>query len=327
MNAQELLARLQDASPEGPLDRLAALVVEHELSQSLETLLPPPLLARALKSALEGWLASSTADRELADALDHLQNQLVQDKRTVREALPPPLTQGLKEMAQRPYSPDRQMVLAVLDRPPVRALARGLLFNVLIEFSRKVSAPVTENRIAKGFSGLAKLAAEQAKNASGAIGGIASALSDEIERQVEKRARDFADSALSGVIQQTADALTDPSRASEQAEMRGAILEGILGLPLSRIGRELTHVDVPGGVAVSRKSLAQWLGSANATAELEGWITRVLERDGKRPVRDLLGAFGLLDAFQSLGRESLRGRLAPVVASEPFARWLEELLK
>ena len=325
MNAQDLLARLQDASPDGPLDRLASLVVEHELSQPLETLFPAPLLARALKAALEGWLASDTADRELASALEHLHLHLTQEKRTVREAVPPELAKGLAELASRRYSPDRAVVMAVLDRPPVRSLARGLLLNVLIEFSRKVSAPVTENRIAKGFSGLARLAAEQAKGSGGTLGGIASALSDEIERQVEKRARDFTDSALSGIFQQLADALSDPGRASEQAEMRVAILDGILGLPLERLGRELSRADVPGGAAVVRKALSQWLGSRDVTTELEGWLTRAMERDGKRPVREVLGTLGLLETFQKLGRESLRGRLAPVVASEPFARWLEEL--
>jgi len=327
MTPQDLLARLQDTSPNGPLDRLAALVVEHELSQPLETLLPPALLARALKAALEGWLASETADRELASAIDHLQGRLTQDPRTVREALPPELSKGLAELAARRFSPDRALVLSVLDRPPVRALARGLLLNLLIDFSRKVSAPVTENRIAKGFSGLAKLAADQARSAGGTLGGIAGALSDEIERQVEKRARDFVESALSGVFQQLADALTDPSRASEQAEMRVDLLDGVLSLPLSRLGRELSRADVPGGAAVVRKGLSQWLASKDTTAELEGWLTRALERDGKRPVREVLGALGLLDAFQTLGRESLRARLSPVVASEPFARWLEELMQ
>ena len=327
MNAQDLLARLQDTSADGPLDRLAALVVEHELAQPLETLFPPPVLARALRAALEGWLASDTADRELASAIEHLHRQLAQDQRTVREALPPELSKGLAELAARRYSPDRALVLAVLDRPPVRSLARGLLLNVLIEFSRKVSAPVTENRITKSFSGLARFAAEQAKGSSGALGGIASALSDEIERQVEKRARDFTDSALTDLFQQAADALTDPSRAKEQAEMRVAVLDGILGLPLERLGRELSRVDVPGGAAVARKALSQWLASKDTTAEMEGWLTRAMERSGKRPVREVLGALGLLDTFQQLGRESLRGRLAPVVASEPFARWLEELMQ
>ncbi|MCY1080499.1 hypothetical protein [Archangium lansingense] len=327
MNAQDLLARLQDSSPDGPLDRLASLVVEHELSQSLENLLPPALVARALRASLEGWLASDTADRELAAAIDHLQRQLTQDPRTVREAVPPELPKMLAELANRRYSPDRALVLAVLDRPPVRSLARALLLNVLIEFSRKVSAPVTENRIAKGFSGLAKFAAEQAKGSGGALGGIAGALSDEIERQVEKRARDFADSALSGLFQQLADALTDPSRASEQAEMRVALLDGVLGLPLAKLGRELSRADVPGSAAVVRKALSQWLTSRDATAELESLVTRVMEQGGKRPVREVLEKLGLLDTFRDLGRESLRRRLAPVVASEPFANWLAELMK
>jgi hypothetical protein len=331
MNAQDLLARLQDASPEGPLDRLATLVVEHELSQPLETLLPPALVARALKAALEGWLASDTAERELASLVEQVHRELTEDPRAVREALSPEVSQGLTELAARRYSPDRALVLAVVDRPPVRALVGGLLLNVLIEFSRKVSAPVTENRLAKGFSGLARLAAEQARSSSGALGSIASgmvgAVSDEIERQVEKRARDFTDSALSGVFQQLADALSNPSRASEQAEMRVAILEGVLGLRLAQLGRELSRADVPGGAAVLRKALSRWLASKDAAAELEGGLTRLMARDGKRPVREVLGALGLYETFRDVGREALRGRLAPVVASAPFALWLEALLQ
>ncbi|ATB41798.1 hypothetical protein CYFUS_007268 [Cystobacter fuscus] len=326
MNAQQLLTRLQDTSPDGPLDRLAALVVEHELTQPLTALLPPSLLARAVTQALEGALASPTAEHELASALQHFQEQLSQDKHTVREALPPELAKMAVELASRRYSPDRALVLALLDRPPVRTLVGALLLNVLIEFSRKVSAPVTENRIAKGFSGLARLAAEQARN-SGALGGIAGALSDEIERQVEKRARDFVDSALSGIFQQVADALSNPTRHAEHAELRVALLDGVLGLNLSRLGHELGQVDVPGGTAVARKGIAQWLASGRALPELEAFITRAMERDGQRPVREVLGAFGLLDTFQTMGRESVRGRLGPIVGSTPFARWLEEVMR
>ncbi len=327
MDFQALLTRLQNPASEGPVDRLAALIVEHELSQPLSTLLPPALLARAAKSALEGWLASPTADGELAALIDDLQEKLARDPRRLRDTLPPEGQRALHELASHPYSPNRELVLAVLDRPPVRRLTRSLLLDVLIEFSRKVSAPVTENRIAKGFSGLAKLAAEQARASGGALGGIAGALSDEIERQVEKRAKDFVDSALSGILQQTADALSDPARAQEHAELRGAILEGVLGLPLSRLGRELSQLQVPRGAAVVRQSLGQWLASPEAPAKLEEFMRLALARDGQRPVREVLQAFGLLAPVQALGREALRDRLSPIVASAPFALWLEELMR
>lgn len=327
MNAPHLLTRLQDASAGGPLDRLAALIVEHELAQPLETLLPPARLVRALQMALEGWLASDSADRELTELLDHLQQRLLEDKRTVREALPPELAQGLTRLVTRPYSPDRTLVLTVLDRPPVRTLVRGLLVNVLLEFSRKLSAPVKDNRIARGLTGLAKLAADQARGSGGALGGIAGALSDELERQVEKRARDFADSALSGLFQQAADSVCDPSRAAEQAELRVALLDGVLSLPLARLGRELTHADLPQGVSVIHESLSRWLSSQEGPAQLEQGLTRLMKKQGGRPVREVLEALGLLTTFQQLGREALRDRLQPIVVSEPFVRWLEELMR
>jgi hypothetical protein len=326
MNAQDLLARLQDASPQGPLDRLATLIVEHELSQPLETLVPPALLTRALIAALQGWLDSDSADRELTSTLELLSAHLNREPGTLRDQLPKELSKLLLDLATRHYSPDRTVVLTLLDRPPVRALARGLLLDVLIEFSRKVSAPVTENRIAKGLSGLARFATEQARGSGGTLGGLASALSDELERQVEKRARDFADSALSGILQQLADALSDPGRSMEQAEMRVALLDGVLNLPLERLGHELSRLDVPGAAQVLRKALSKWLASPEGPPQLEAAIARGLKASGQRPVREVLGSLGLLESFQTHGRESVRGRLAPLAASEPFARWLEELM-
>src|SRR4051794_25957430 len=107
MNAQELLARLQDASPDGPLDRLAALVVEHELSQPLETLLPPALGARARRAPLGGGPPPAPPAKEPPPPLDPLPRQLSQEKRPVRQALPPELPKPLSELAARRYSPDR----------------------------------------------------------------------------------------------------------------------------------------------------------------------------------------------------------------------------
>jgi hypothetical protein len=319
---------LKDTSPGGALDRLATLVVEHALEQPLEAHLPPASVARSLHTGLEGWLASDSAEHELATAIGRLHQAMAKDPRPLREALPAELVKALTEQAAtRRYAPDRELVLSVLDRPPVRALVRGLLLNVLIDFSRKVSAPVTENRVARGLTGLAKLAAQQARSSSGTLGSMASTISDEIERQVERRARDFADSALSGVMQQIADALSQPGGSSEQAELRVALLDGVMGLKVSQLGQELARADVPASAKSMRKALSRWLASKGSQAELEGWLTKALQAEGKRPLREVLGKVGLLEPARTLGKEALRERLAPVVASAPFALWLEELMR
>jgi hypothetical protein len=319
---------LKDTSPGGSLDRLATLVVEHALEQPLEAHLPPASVARSLHTGLEGWLASDSAEHELATAIERLHQAMAKDPRPLREALPQELVKALTEQAAtRRYSPDRELVLSVLDRPPVRALVRGLLLNVLIDFSRKVSAPVTESRVARGLTGLAKLAAQQARSSSGTLGSVASSISDEIERQVERRARDFADSALSGVMQQIADALSQPGDSAEQSELRVALLDGVMALKVSQLGQELARADVPASAKSLRKSLSRWLASERSQAELEGWLTKAMQAEGKRPLREVLGKVGLLEPARTLGKEALRERLAPVVASEPFARWLEELMR
>ena len=331
MDARQLVTRLKDDSAGGPLDRLAALTLEHLLDQPMGVLLPPAFLARGLKAALEGWVSSPSAEAELAGAVRHVRQRLAEDDRSLGEALPPELAKGLIHgSARRHYYPDRELVLAVIDRPPVRALLRAMLLDVLVQFGRKVSTSVTENRVAKGLSGLARKAADQARS-SGTFGGFASgvvgAFSEEMERQMERRAGEFADSALSGIIQKIADGVSNPSRSSEQNELRVALMEGVLELTLPQLAQELGRADVPASVASARKSLAHWLASPRAASQLEEGLTRLLQRDASRPARELLGALGLLEAVRSLGREGLRLRMAPLVASEPFALWLEELMR
>ena len=85
------------------------------------------------------------------------------------------------------------------------------------------------------------------KSRSGSLGSLVGAVSDEVERQLEKRATEFVDSALAGVFGQIADAVSDPKRASEAAELRIAFFDGALELTGPQLARELANLDVAGG--------------------------------------------------------------------------------
>ena len=324
MDATTLRQKLRDDSDGGPLDRLAGLAVEQALDTLLVALVPPARLARGAKLALAGWLRSEDALPALTRAVDEIASRAAGDRRRLGEALPDELRHAARELARRPVVPDRQLVLTVIDRPPVRRLVRGLLLNALLDFGHQMSAPL--GGVAQGLSGLAKYAFDTAKLYSGGIGAAVGAVSDEMERQLQKRATEYADAGLAGVFAQIADAVSSPQRAAEAAELRVAVAEGVLELTLLQLSRELVAADVPGAAAIVRKALSRWLRSSEADSTLARWAEQLLAREGGRTLREVLHELGLVEVVQRLGREALRARMGALVASDPFAAWLAELL-
>ena len=59
----------------------------------------------------------------------------------------------LREMLERPFSPDRKLVLTVIDREPTRELVRQLLLDAVLEFGRRASAPVAGMARGPGLAG------------------------------------------------------------------------------------------------------------------------------------------------------------------------------
>ncbi len=323
MDAASLLVKLKDSSLGGPLDGLAQLSLDALLAKPVREVVTPRLAATVMKDALGAWLASDAAMPALTRRIDEVVNALSQDARPLQDALPKELRTALREVLGRPWSPDKRVVLTVVDREPMRDLVRSILLTTVIEFGHRVSAPVAG--VAKGLGTLARFATEQVKSRSGGLGHLVGAVGEEVERQLEKRAAEFVDSALGGVFSQFADALSDPRRAHEAAELRSELFDGAMALTLTQLGRELANADVPGGAESLRKALAQWLSTDAAAATLEKTAERVLAADAGRPLSELLAELGLLDFAKTTGRELLRARLADVTTTPAFAAWLESL--
>jgi len=318
MDADTLCRRLADpALPHAA--RLSALAVDEALAQPLSALLPHEKVASLAVEALRGWLSTEGALLWLSRAVESLrQEALALD--SLGDELPEPLVDGVERLLGRPWSPDRAVVLAVLDRRPVRQLIRQLLVDALVEFGHSVSAPV--HGVARGLTGFAKRATERA----GVLGAVASAVGGEVERQLERRAADFADQALSGVMQKLADALGNPSQAEAQAELRAALFEGLLGIHGGALARELVRADVVGGTRLLRDAISEWLASATGEAQLRRNVQRLLAREAARPAGELLAELGLRDALRAFAVEALSDRVRAVAATEPFRAFAAELL-
>ncbi len=304
---------------ERALLELARLSVEVLLDVPVAKLLPKDVVVATARQALEGWVRSPSALAVLSRGVEATVAELNATPRALKDVVAREVREAVREVVGRPFSPDKRLVLTVIDREPTRELVRALLLDFVLEFGRKASAPVAG--VAKGLGTFAKLAGEAVKSRTGTIGSLVGAVGSEVERQMEKRAVEFVDAALSGVFGQLADAISDPRRAAEAAELRLAMIDGVLELTLPQLARELANGDVPGGAEVLRKGLERWLANPASDAELQRFAELAVRDAGSKKAREVLDELGLPAVVKERGAIALAERLEEVVSSEAFAQW------
>jgi len=314
VDVNAVLERLRDPSAEGAAGRLAWLLVDDALGRTLSDLLDVRFFAAALREGIRAFASSDAAAARMAAIVEEGEKTLAAEKRTT----------GAHDFAALALTPPGDVIEKLLDREPVKKLLRAQVIDTLIAFGRKAASPVADNPIARGLGGLSKLALGQGGKPS-AFGAIANAVSGEVERQVEKRATDFADIAVAGILDGISAQLSDPARAKEQAALRLALLDGFLeltGAEVATLGRGPTAARV----AVARKTLAAWAAEETFEAEVEALATALLAKDVGRTLGDVLRDLGLEDVVSEKAREIVRRRVAAFVAGERFAEWLQTLI-
>lgn len=317
MDAPQLIERLK--SEEGAKS-LATLSVDALLEQPLGELLPTERVLEGARAVLSAWVASPEALEEVVRVTERLARALEGERRALKDVTWRELRVAARNLVARPFSPDRRVVLTIIDRPPMRALVKQLLLDAVLDFGRKASAPVAG--VARGLGSLARFAGETVKSRTGGLGSLVGAVSDEVERQVEKRAVDFVDAALGGVFGQIADAISDPRRAEEAAELRLALFDGVLELTGPQLAREWINADVPGGAELLRDGLQRWLAREDSGHELAVLVGFLLDADAQTPVRGVLERVGLLEVTRELAIEALTRQIQRVGQSPALAAWL-----
>lgn len=325
MDATTLRKKLLDGTDDGPLARLAALCVDALLDTQVAELLPRDESTHAALRLALAWLESPRASESLEALVEETVARLQADRRTVGEAVPSQVESTLRSLIARPFSPDKRLVLTLIDRGPTRELVRQLLTDVVLDFGRRASAPVAG--VARGLGTLARMAGETVKARSGGLGSLVGAVSGEVERQLEKRAAEFVEAALGGVFGAFADALSDPARAEDAAQLRLALFDGALELTLPQLAREVLNGDVPGGAQVLREGLSTWLSTDAAQPLLDEVADTVIAHHRGRTLREALDAWGLAEAGRAVAVEQLSTRLRAVVGTGAFAAWLEDVLR
>jgi hypothetical protein len=322
----DLLTRLRQ--PDGPLDGLVRLLLDDLLDRTLGEVIDPARAASMVGSALRSWAGSEQGRQRVLDGWRAAIDRVEQEERTLREIVPPEVRAAAEALAKQPYQPDRAVLLGLLDRDPVRKLLREILQTTLIDFGHKVAAPVRSAPISKGLGAFGSLG-ERAKRRAGVFGQIAEevagAVGGELERQVERKATEFADTALTGVLQRIVDLAADPSRAGDQAALRLALLDGAWDWSGPVAAAELRRSDPEAVADVVREALLAWTSGDGFDDTVRRGLDALLDEWGHRCLREFLQDVDLLDSFTDTSAELLRQRAHDFVAGAAFAGWLSAL--
>jgi hypothetical protein len=321
--AEELLVRLRDPSDVAPAARLARILVQDVLGRPLHALADPARATAALREGILAVTASDASARRIAADLERLRARVGAHSGSLGSSVPGPLREALREIVQLPLVARRDAVLRVLDRPTLRQIVRAQLVETLVDFGRKAASPVTDTAIGRGLGGLGKLAGQLARPSP--LGAIASAVSGGVERQVEKRAADFADTAVTGVVASVADQMSDPTRAAQQAALRLDLTEGLLSLTGADMA-ELARGSVERQVSIVRGALAAWAHDPTFATVVEGALRDVVTWEGDRPLGDTLGDIGIRDLVAAYAEAFVRAALGRLVAGDAFAAWLRDAM-
>jgi hypothetical protein len=326
MNADDVLARLRSTGPGSFAERLAQLAVRDALARPVRELVDPKVVAQAARDLIVAVTSSDAAATEVTRRATQLTSELAKETRAVGEIAPKALRDGARALAEVPATPSHDVVMRLLDRDPLKRVLRAQIVDTLVAFGRRAASPVADNAIARGIGGFSKLVAKGATaSGTGALGRMASAVSSEMEKQVEKRATDFADTALAGVLEGIAEQVSDPSRAKEQAAIRAALVDGLFDLTGADLAA-LARGHEAARVAAARTALAAWVASPTFASDVEAAVAKLIEPDLARPLRDVVGDFAMLEPVERHAVAVAGDAISRLFAGEAFAAWMRDLL-
>lgn len=299
-------------------ETLAARWVEHLLSRPARALIDAAWLADLAVATLE-----ATADNPQTEAFFRARVRALREhvpKGSGRDALPPDVVGPLREVLTRPVVPDPVLVRRLLRHEATERLLKDTLVGALQSFARRLRAPPMPTGPSRGLGRL--------RDALGESQGLLGALSQEIERQAETKAKEFVESALQTVMDEVATHLCSPDHAARYGQYRAYLLDTLLDTDLKALAAEVDKLD-PESLIATGTAIARAIARRPALrGELRSLVESAVESAGDSTIRELLAEGGLDEAVWRGSLEALVAREAKdFVATEVFAAWLGEMME
>jgi hypothetical protein len=316
---ERILARLR--GPDDHLKRLVALSLDHLLDRPVAAIVDPAWLARALSKGMRTSAASDQFEAWVAQRIEQAIAQADRLEGTLGDELPITVLDPLQKALARPYRPDRELVEALFDHPSTRAIMREILQANLLEFAKRMRSIVPDvgRSPAGGGGGFASKLAGMAK-------GVATAVGNELEKQLEPRVEGFVDDILGVAVRMLIDRVGSEEFAPEFATWRVDVLLAVLALPIERLvvspgkPRTLLATDV----AAVLRALAGWRGLGE---RIEVALGELIAEHGQETAREFLDGSGLEQAWRPMLEQAVTEQARQWVATEGFSDWLRVLVE
>ena len=318
-DADHLLAALR--GDDTHLHSLVRLGVDDLLGRRVDELVQPDWLAERV---VEGLRASADDDRTREWIRQHVheaRDRIEQHDGAPLKEVNPDLIEPLKELLARPYSPDAQVLLALLDHAAMRELVRDVLLHTLQAYARQLKVPDGAKQAIKSSGlGRSRLAAW-----AGAAKVAANMVGSEVEKRVEGRVYDFVDGAIGNAIEVGVHHICDPKHAAGFGRMRADAVDTLVGLDSATWVKELDKLELEeliDDVHAMVKALAR---SEDTSRQMARLLTAVVEEAGDKTAKDFLSGSGLEEGWRPQLEELALERARAFVATDAFEGWLTEL--
>jgi hypothetical protein len=324
LSSVNTLKKLQQTGPDSVLKQLAEIAAETWFETPIKQLVSKTQLSEYVFRALSA-LSQSTQQVNVVERLvEHVVSTLNHNSKRIGDMMPLEFHQATEQILERPFSPSKHLVTAVLDTAPMRELFRQLLAEAIADFTKRASAPVAT--VAKGFGAFARMAQDTVKNRGGALGSLVGSISEGVEQQVEQRSAQLFDAAISKSINQLADFISNPQHADEAAEIRVALFESVAQLPSDGLSKELINLDVPGAAQLILQALKKFLARPDARGQIEKSLEH-FEAFAAQSPKHWLELAGLFGEAQAIAQEALEVEFRRVIQNPKFEVWLSNLLR
>jgi hypothetical protein len=316
---QQALERLRNDPTR--LEALVELGLDHVLARPIAELIDHQWLGKAVSDGIRASARSSEFERWVETRVEQALSRADALDGALGDKLPVTMLGPLEQLLGRPYQPDRELVRTLLDHPSMRTIIREILQANLLEFGKRMRSMMPDASAIQKLPG-----GGFASRLAGVAKGMASAVSGELERQLEPKVASFVDDILGVTIDMMVERVSSDAFVPEFVSWRIDVLHGLLAQPIDQLIAERHKYppkDFAADVSAILRALAAWRGLGDQIAELSAQLVR---DHGQVSAREFLDGSGLEDAWRPALQRALSEQAQDFVATEAFAGWLDQLL-
>ncbi len=300
------------------LDILVSLLVADLLNRPLKEIVDPGWLAPRFVEGFRSTVKEARTEEWVRTQVQSALKRVQDEEGTLRGRLPVELVAPARQLASRPYQPDRELVRAILDHTAMHKLLREVLMETLTDFGRSMkpasSGPPAGAKRRGAFGSLMGAAQEMAT----AVGGV-------MEKQVEGKVREFVDGAIVRSLDLTVDKVCAEDFVVDFAEWRAGILDRLLDVDFEKYLNEVEKLEPDALISeltAILQGLAAWEGLGD---QVESLLLAVVEEAGDARLSEFLEGSGLEEEWRPQLEAFLVERARDFVSTDAFSQWLEAL--